>query len=129
MTRLGSIIEERDITYVTLAARAQLQPRTVRAIATGTTPIDRVSVGTIRRIASALSVPMAVILDDEVPVYPGDADRTRAERLSAAVREVMWPREAVRYPSPVEAGERDEIADLTPDEFFDGMPPIDARRD
>lgn len=128
MAKLSSIIEERDITYAALAARARLQPRTVRAIATGATPLDRVSIGTIRRIASALSVPVAVILDDESAVYPGDIDRTRAERLSAAVRDVMWPREAIRYPSPVEAGERDEVADLTPDEFFDGMPSIDARR-
>lgn len=128
MTRLSSIIEERGITYVALAARARLQARTVRAIATGETPLDQVRVGTIRRIASALSVPVTVILEDQAPVHPGDTARTRPERLSAAVREVMWPGDAIRYPSPVETGERDEIADLTPDEFFDGMPPIDARR-
>jgi transcriptional regulator with XRE-family HTH domain len=128
MTTLGTIIEERQVTYASLAARTQLQARTIRAIATGATPIDRVSVGTIRRIASALSVPMTVILEDEAPVYPGDADRTRTERLSAAVRDVMWRHGERRYPSPVEPGERDEIADLTPDEFFAGMPPIDARR-
>jgi transcriptional regulator with XRE-family HTH domain len=130
MTTLGSIIEERHITYAALAARAQLQPRTVRAIATGETPLDRVSVGTIRRIAAALAIPVAVILEVDDPVHPGDAGQTRTARLSAAVREVMWPRGATPYPypSPVEAGGRDEIADLTADEFFSGMPPIDARR-
>jgi transcriptional regulator with XRE-family HTH domain len=127
VTRLGSIIEDRDITYAALAGRARLQPRTVRMLATGETPLDNVAVGTIRRIASALAVPLAELLEED-PVYPGDVSRTRTERLSAAIREVMWPHGAVRYPSPVEAGGRDEIADLTPGEFFDGMPAIDARR-
>ena len=71
MTRLGSIIEDRDVTYATLAARAHLQPRTVRMLATGETPLDNVAVGTIRRLASALSVPVAALLEEE-PVYPGD---------------------------------------------------------
>ncbi len=128
MTTLGTIIEEREITYASLAARTQLQARTIRAIATGATPIDKVSVGTIRRIATALSVPMTAILEDDTPVYPGETGRTRTERLSAAVRDVMWPRDERRYPTPVEPGDRDEIADLTPDEFFAGMPPIDVRR-
>ena len=57
MTRLGSIIEDRDITYAALAGHARLQPRTVRMLATGETPLDNVTVGTIRRIASALSRP------------------------------------------------------------------------
>ncbi len=34
----------------------------------------------------------------------------------------------VRYPSPVETGGRDEIADLAPDEFFERMPAVDAQR-
>jgi len=127
MTRLGNIIEERDITYTALAARADLQARTVRLLATGETPLDNVAVGTIRRIASALAVPVAELLED-APVYPGDDTRSRTERLSAAIHEVMWPHGAVPYPSPVEADGRDETADLTPDEFFDGMPAIDARR-
>lgn len=127
MTRLSSIIEDRDVTYAALAARARLQPRTVRLLATGETPIDNVAVGTIRRIASALAVPVAVLLEEE-PVYPGDDSRSRTERLSAAIRDVMWARGAAPYPSPVEAGGRDDIADLTPDEFFDGMPAIDGRR-
>jgi len=127
MTRLSSIIEDRDVTYAALAARARLQPRTVRMLATGETPIDNVAVGTIRRIASALAVPVASLLEEE-PVHPGDDSRSRTERLSAAIRDVMWARGASPYPSPVEAGGRDEIADLTPDEFFDGMPAIDARR-
>lgn len=128
MTTLGSIIEEQGFTYSSVAERAQLQARTVRAIAMGTTPIDKVSVGTVRRIAAALSVPMAVILEDGDPVYPGDAALARTDRLSAAIRDVMWPRDDRRYPSPVETDERDQVADLTPDQFFDSMPPIDARR-
>ncbi len=127
MTRLSSIIEDRGVSYATLAARARLQPRTVRLLATGETPIDNVAVGTIRRIASALAVPVAVLLEEE-PVYPGDDSRPRTERLSAAIRDVMWARRAVPYPSPVEAGARDEVADITPDEFFTGMPAIDAHR-
>ena len=46
------------------------------------------------------------------------------ERLSVAAREVRWPRHVVLYPSPVETEGHDEITDLTPDEFFDGMPTI-----
>ena len=49
MTRLGSIIEDRGITYAALAGRAGLQPRTVRMLATGEAPLDNVTVGTIRR--------------------------------------------------------------------------------
>ena len=127
MTRLASIIEDRDITYAALAGRARLQARTVRMLATGETPLDNVAVGTIRRIAAALAVPVAELLEDE-PVYPGDDSLLRTERLSAAVRDVMWPRRVVRYPTPVETSGRDEIADLTPDEFFEHMPDIDARR-
>ena len=127
MTRLASIIEDRDITYAALADRARLQARTVRMLATGETPLDNVAVGTIRRIAAALSVPVADLLEDD-PVYPGDDSLLRTERLTAAVREVMWPRRALRYPSPVETGGRDEIADLTPGEFFEHMPAVDARR-
>ena len=129
MTTLGSIIEERHITYAALAARARLQLRTV-GHRDGDTLLDRVSVGTIRRIAAALAIPMEVILEVDDPGHPGDAGQTRTARLSAAVREVMWPRGATPYPypSPVEAGGRDEIRDLTADEFFSGMSSIDARR-
>ena len=127
MTKLRSIIEERDVTYASLAARAHLQPRTVRMLATGETPLDNVAVGTIRRLASALAIPVADLLEED-PVYPGDDSRSRTERLAIAIREVMWARRAAPYPSPVEAIEDDEIADITPDELFARMPVIDDRR-
>jgi transcriptional regulator with XRE-family HTH domain len=127
MTRLASILDERKMSYTAVAERAHLQPRTVRQLATGETPIDNVAVGTVRRIAAALSLPVAVLLDPEVP-HPGDASLPRADRLSAAIRAVMWPATAVAYRSPAEAAERDDIADRPPDEFFADMPAIDARR-
>jgi len=127
MTRLHALIRERRATYTEIATRAQLQPRTVRLLATGETPIDRVSVGTVRRIASALAVPVGVLLEDE-PVQPGDEARPRAERLASAIRDVMWPVSRRPYPSPVEPAGRDDIADAAPDEFFARMRPIDARR-
>jgi hypothetical protein len=96
-------------------------------LATGETQLDNVAVGTVRRIATALNVPVAVLLEEE-PVFPGDPALSRAERLSAAIRDVMWAGQAAPYTSPLEAGERDDIADATPDEFFAGMPAIDAHR-
>lgn len=127
MTRLASILEERNITYTSVAERAHLQPRTVRQLATGETPIDNVAVGTLRKIASALSMPLAVLLEPDLP-FPGDGSLSRGARLSAAIREVMWSGTAAPYASPVEGGEPDEIAALPGDEFFADMPAIDARR-
>ena len=127
MTRLATILREQRATYASVAARAHLQPRTIRQLATGEVSIDNVAVGTVRRIASALSVPVAELLEED-PTYPGDAARSRAERLSAAIREVMWSGESVRYVSPVESGPRDDVADIEPDEFFTGMPAVDADR-
>ncbi len=127
MTKIGQIIEARDVSYTAVATRARLQPRTVRLLATGETQLDNVPVGTVRRIAAALNVPVAVLLEEE-PVFPGDPALSRAERLSAAIRDVMWPDHAVPYTSPLEVGRRDDIADATPDEFFAGMPAIDANR-
>ena len=127
MTRLQALIHERRATYTEVASRAHLQPRTVRMLATGETPLDRVSVGTIRRLASALSVPVAVLVEDEAR-HPGDDSRPRVERLSAAIESAMWPATRQAYLSPVESEARDDIADASPDEFFAGMAPIDARR-
>jgi transcriptional regulator with XRE-family HTH domain len=127
MTRLASILEARNITYTAVAERAHLQPRTVRQLATGETAIDNVAVGTVRRIASALSVPMAELLEPELP-FPGDGSLSRGARLSAAIRQVMWSATPAPYPSPVERDDQDEIAALDGDDFFTDMPVIDARR-
>jgi transcriptional regulator with XRE-family HTH domain len=127
MTRLATILDERNLTYTAVANRAHLQPRTVRQLATGETPIDNVAVGTVRRIASALSIPVAAILEPDVP-HPGDATLSRAARLSAAIREVMWSGGPAAYASPVESAEADDIATLTTDEFFADMPAGDGRR-
>ena len=83
--------------------------------------------GPVRKIAAALSVPVATLLEID-PVHPGDAAHTRADRLSAAIRDVMWVRQPMAYASPVDAGPRDDIADMAPDDFFADMPPLDARR-
>jgi transcriptional regulator with XRE-family HTH domain len=127
MTRLAIILDDRNLTYTAVAERAHLQPRTVRQLASGETPIDNVAVGTVRKIASALSLPVAALLEPEL-AYPGDASLSRAARLSAAIREVMWPETPRRYLSPVEDGAPDEVASLSADEFFADMPAIDARR-
>jgi transcriptional regulator with XRE-family HTH domain len=127
MTRLARMLAEQKMSYTTVAERAHLQPRTVRQLATGETPIDNVAVGTVRRIAAALSLPVAALLDPEMPL-PGDVTLARADRLSAAIRAVMWPATPVAYRSPVEVPERDDIADTSPDEFFADMPVIDAGR-
>ncbi len=127
MTRLGTILDERNMSYTAVAERAHLQPRTVRQLASGETPIDNVAVGTVRKIASALSLPVSALLEPEL-AHPGDASLSRAARLSAAIREVMWPGAPVAYGSPVEDTEPDDIASLSPDEFFADMPAIDARR-
>ena len=127
MTRLGTMIRERGVSYTTVADRAHLQPRTIRQLATGETPIDNVAVGTMRKIASALAIPLAMLLEEEA-LHPGDPSRARAARLSDAVRLAMGSGAAAAYPSPVESGPRDDIADTTPDELFQGMTTINARR-
>lgn len=127
MTRLASILEDRNLSYTAVAERAHLQPRTVRQLASGETPIDNVAVGTVRKIASALSLPVSALLEPEL-AYPGDASLSRVARLSAAIREVMWPGAPVAYASPVEDAAPDDIATLTPGEFFADMPASDAHR-
>lgn len=127
MTRLATILDDRNMSYTAVAERAHLQPRTVRQLASGERPIDNVAVGTMRKIASALSLPVSALLEPEL-AYPGDASLSRTARLSVAIREVMWPGVSVAYVSPVEDVAPDDIATLSPDEFFVDMPTIDARR-
>lgn len=127
MTRLATILDDRNMSYTAVAERAHLQPRTVRQLASGEMPIDNVAVGTVRKIASALSLPVSALLEPEL-AYPGDASLSRTARLSVAIREVMWPGVSVAYVSPVEDVAPDDIATLSPDEFFVDMPTIDARR-
>lgn len=127
MTRLATILDERNLTYTVVATRAHLQPRTVRQLATGETPIDNVAVGTVRRIASALSVPLTAILEPDPP-YPGDATLSRPARLSAAIRELIWSVEPGAYPSPVESAAADDVATVAAGEFFEDMPAVDGRR-
>ena len=127
MTRLAAILEGRNLTYTAVAQRAHLQARTIRQLATGETAMDSVAVGTLRKIASALAMPVAALLEPELP-FPGDASLSRGARLSAAIREVMRSGAAVPYLSPVEDLEPDEISALGADEFFADMPAVDARR-
>ncbi|MEO5940980.1 MAG: helix-turn-helix transcriptional regulator [Candidatus Limnocylindrales bacterium] len=125
-TRLAHLLAEQKATYADVAGKAGVQPRTLRQIATGETPLDSVRVGTVRRIAAALGVPPVALLGAE-PVTPGDPSVDRATRLSRAIADVMWPGLAVPYPTPVEHP-TDPLADATPEDFFAGMPVIDARR-
>ena len=127
MTRLATILDDRNMSYTAVAERAHLQPRTVRQLASGEVPIDNVAVGTVRKIASALSLPISALLEPEL-AYPGDASLSRTTRLSVAIREVMWPGVSVAYVSPVEDVAPDDITTLSPDEFFVDMPTFDARR-
>ena len=127
MTRLAAILGERKMTYAAVARQANLQARTVRQLATGETPIDQVAVGTVRRIAAVLAVPVATLIEAEV-ARPGDPSLTRSARLSAAVRDVMWSGLQVGYPSPVESPDVDANAALPPEKFFADMPAVDARR-
>ena len=129
MADISRLIAERRKTYTAVAAEASLQPRTVRQIATGETPIDNVSVGTIRRLAAVLGVPAASLIEAGAPL-PGDASLPRGARLSAAVRDLMWAGGQVAYPSPLEhaADEADELASTPPSDFFADMPVTDADR-
>ncbi len=125
-TTLAAILAEHGTTYTAVAARANVQPRTVRQIAMGETPIDHVQVGTLRRIAAALGVPVAALLEAAAP-QPGDPALDRTSRLSRAIAEVMWGGTPAAYPSPVE-GPLDVLARAPADEFFTGMAAIDGRR-
>ena len=127
MTRLATILDDRNLSYTAVAERAHLQPRTVRQLASGETPIDNVAVGTVRKIASALSLPLSALLEPDL-AYPGDASLSRSARLSAAIREVMWPPTTTPFVSPVENAAPDDLSSLSADEFFADMPAIDAHR-
>ena len=127
MTRLATILDHRNLSYTAVAERAHLQPRTVRQLASGETPIDNVAVGTVRKIASALSLPLSALLEPDL-AYPGDASLSRTARLSAAIREVMWPPTPTPFVSPVENAAPDDLSSLSADEFFADMPAIDAHR-
>jgi hypothetical protein len=96
-------------------------------IATGETPIDRVTVGTVRQIAAALGVTAADLIEPAVP-QPGDPSISRSERLAHAIREVMWGTAAPEaYPSPVESPD-DPLAHTEPADFFAGTQAVDADR-
>ena len=126
-TTLTSLIKERGQTYASVAHRTGLQARTVRMIATGETPIDRVTVGTVRQIADALGVTAAELIEPALP-QPGDPAVARSDRLAHAIREVMWGAASPEaYPSPVE-GMDDPLAHAEPDDFFGGTGAVDADR-
>lgn len=106
LTRLATILDEGKLSYTAVAERARLQPRTVRQLASGETPIDNVAVGTVRKIASALSLPVSALLEPDL-AYPGDASLSRTARLPAAIREVMWRgagRSPGRFRLPADGG-------------------------
>lgn len=119
MTRLAHILAEQKATYASVAREAGVQPRTLRQIATGETPLDSVQVGTVRRIASALGVSPASLIEPETP-KPGDPSLDRATRLSRAIADPANP--LTPYPTPVDHF-ADPLADVSPDDFFADMPP------
>jgi transcriptional regulator with XRE-family HTH domain len=130
-TTLTGLIKERGQTYASIAHRTGLQARTVRMIATGETPMDRVSVGTVRQIAAALGVTTAELIEPAVP-RPGDPMVFRSDRLAHAIREVMWGAGMpAAYPSPVESSVEspdDSLAGVEPADFFSATQTIDADR-
>ena len=81
----------------------------------------------MRKIASALSLPVSALLEPEL-THPGDPSLRPGARLSLAIREVMWSGTPVPYASPVEVHEPDEIAAVPPDELFADMSAVDDRR-
>ncbi len=127
-TQLASAIKRHGQTYTSVARRSGLQARTIRQIATGETPIDRVSIGTIRRIAAALEVPVSALVEPGQS-HPGDPAVSRSERLARAIRDVMWAGGVapVPYPSPVESID-DSLAHVEPADFFAGTEVIGAGR-
>lgn len=125
-TRLAHILAEQKATYASVAGKAGVQPRTLRQIATGETPLDSVQVGTVRRIAAALGVSPTALIEPDAP-RPGDPSLDRATRLSRAIADVMWSGASAPYPTPVEHA-ADPLADVAPDDFFADVPAIDARR-
>ena len=126
-THLADLMRQRGLTYASIAQRTGLQARTIRMIATGETPIDRISVGTARQLAGALGVTTAELIEP-AQAQPGDASISRSERLSRAVRQVMWAGAApADYPSPVEAAD-DPLAHVEPADFFSGAEAIDGDR-
>lgn len=126
-THLSTLIEQRGQTYASIARRSGLQARTIRMIATGETPMDRVSVGTVRQIAATLGVTAAELIEP-AEYRPGDPAVSRSDRLAHAIREVMWGTSAPEaYPSPVESAD-DPLAHLEPADFFAGTRTIDADR-
>jgi transcriptional regulator with XRE-family HTH domain len=126
-THLTTLIEQRGQTYASIARRTGLQARTIRMIATGETPIDRVSVGTVRQIAATLGVTAAELIEPTA-YRPGDPAVSRSDRLAHAIREVMWGTSAPEaYPSPVESAD-DPLAHVEPADLFSGARTIDADR-
>jgi transcriptional regulator with XRE-family HTH domain len=124
---LTGLIKERGQTYASTAHRTGLQARTVRMIATGETPMDRVTVGTVRQIAAALGMTAAELIEPALP-KPGDPAVSRSDRLAHAIREVMWGTAApAAYPSPVESPD-DPLAHVEPADFFAGTQALDADR-
>jgi hypothetical protein len=80
----------------------------------------------VRKIAAALDVPVADLIEPELTL-PGDDSMARGARLAAAIRSVMWPSEPLPYLTPVGDEEPDEIGTLPADDYFGTMPVIDAR--
>jgi transcriptional regulator with XRE-family HTH domain len=126
-TTLTNLMKKRRLTYASIAHRTGLQARTVRMIATGETPIDRVTVGTVRQIAAALGVTAAELIEPGLP-RPGDPAISRPDRLARAIREVMWgTAEPGDYPSPVESAD-DPLAHADPADFLAETEAIDVDR-
>ncbi len=123
-TRLAHILAEQKATYASVAREAGVQPRTLRQIATGETPMDSVQVGTVRRIASALGVSPESLIEPKTP-RPGDPSLDRATRLSRAIADPAKP--SMPYPTPVDHF-ADPLADVSPDDFFAEMPPAQDQR-
>ncbi|MGK2850383.1 MAG: DUF2442 domain-containing protein [Candidatus Limnocylindrales bacterium] len=70
--------------------------------------------------------PGEVDLAPETLIWDGPTPADEATRKPAPFLRIRRP--PMAYATPVEAGPRDDIADMAPDYFFADMPPLDPGR-
>lgn len=95
--------------------------------------------GVLARITTDDVAFRKVYADHGTIVWPGDVDLAPGTLIwdgpTPADEAIRTPapflrlrRPPMAYATPVEAGQRDDIADTAPEDFFADMPPLDPRR-
>jgi transcriptional regulator with XRE-family HTH domain len=87
--RIASLREERALTQVQLAEKARISPSTLSQIESGRVP--RPHVGTIRKIARALSVEPQELRSAEEPALAGKAEASGTRRSKIRGRKISTP--------------------------------------